>query len=185
MSVVQKLVNGLDPKQVFQGVPSDEDFEEQDVEFILSQDIKDIANLLIEEALPYLKDVRIEYFWKKRGGSAAGKLTLGKCQKPSGLLKKYCPGSFVIWLGADNVVKKNLTRYQVEALIFHELNHIDLLGDSSEAGYDIKGHDFEGFGSEIERYGLWEQGLQVAGDAVQSALGSGVQSEFNVDVEKV
>lgn len=156
------LVNSnLDPTQEFQGIPLEDDFS--GMAFLKSDEIKEIAEALIKKSLSHLVNVRIEYFWKRKGGRGGGKVTLGKCQRPSGLLAHYCPGAIVIWLGADHCKNLKLTRFQVEALIYHELNHIEV---TDEGVVGLKKHDFEGFGDEIVEYGFWNTGLQEAAQAV-------------------
>lgn len=156
--------SNLDPLQVYPEVPTEEDFS--GMPFLKSDEIRKIADALIKKSLTHLINVKIEYFWKRKGGRSKDKVTLGRCQRPTGLLAHYCPGAMVIWLAADHAQVLKLTRYQIEALVFHELNHIDVSG---EGVVGLKNHDFEGFGDEIVEYGMWNSGLQEAAAAVNKS----------------
>jgi hypothetical protein len=161
--MVTTLVNNLDPNQVFNGVPEDKEFEEIEFDFLKSDDIAEVANLLIRSKMQHLGPVRIEYFWKQKGGSKGGNRIVGTCKRPSGILKHYCPSEIIIWLAADHVRELKLTRFQVEAAVYHELNHIEY----GPEGLTLRGHDFEGFGTEIQEYGTWTTSLKIAEAAVQ------------------
>lgn len=136
-------------------------------DFALAPDVQDIADRLISECHE-LRDAaywRIRYLWKAKGGASKGHLTLGKCVKTSGALSFFSDVDYIVWLGADNVRDSMFTYRQVEALIFHELCHIETK-ESDEGDDDqpaIKGHDAEVFLAEIQRYGMWRTSLQRFG----------------------
>ena len=48
---------------------------------------------------------------------------MGRCNRPSGLLRHFSHADFVIWFAANNCRDVAITRWQMEALIFHELKH--------------------------------------------------------------
>lgn len=138
-------------------------------DYIPAPEIARIAVLLCGEhraLFSHLDNVKVEYRWRRRGGSSAGKATLGKCVKVGGLVKEFTDAAWVIWLGADTCAALGLTAYQVEALTFHELLHTEADDDDKPVPNP---HDFEGFAKEIEVYGLWQHDLIVAGRAVQAA----------------
>lgn len=144
---------------------SDPGLADPDLDFVEAPDVEAIAVELIAEhaRFAHLAGRRVAYRWKRTGGKAGGKLTLGKCVKPSGLLRDETRADWFIWLAADNCL--GLTNWQIEALVFHELLHAD---EDEHGKRQLRPHDFEGFGPEIEHYGLWDAGLREAGRAVQA-----------------
>jgi hypothetical protein len=145
--------------------PDDDDAPHDD--YLAAPDVQHVAEVLIAKhhRFKHLRDVRIDYRWKRRGGSAAGKATLGKCVKVSGLVRHYTDATWIIWLAADHALA--LDAYQLEALIFHELLH----AETDEEGEKpiVRPHDFEGFACEIEEYGLWSQAAQQIAPAFRQA----------------
>lgn len=141
-------------------IPSDGQFGG---DFIPGEDIERIARALMsaeEVRFGFLRDVKVRYLWKAKGGKAKGKATLGKCVKASGLVRYLGrEDDFVIWLRADACRDRALTTRQVEALVYHEMLHITQ-DDDGEA--ILAPHDFEGFAAEIDTYGAWSADLKVA-----------------------
>lgn len=62
--------------------------------------------------------------------------------------------TFVIVYSADEW--SYLDDNQREALVYHELCHIDPIDGK------LRGHEFSGFAGEIIRYGSWHNGLRIA-----------------------
>jgi hypothetical protein len=152
-------------------VPQEGAFAEG-IDFIDGRDIRDIAEDLIvahRHIFGWLSDYVVLYRWRKVGGETAGKAKLGECKKANGH-DRFLYGKkvhFFITLSADNIRDRQLTREQVEALIFHELNHASV----SEKGKPIiLPHEFEGFRSELEQYGPWSADLQRAEDGFQARM---------------
>lgn len=140
-------------------------------DFWPAPDIEQIARALIsqhETRFGNLSQVRIEYRWKATGGKSGGKLTFGKCVKVSGLAAELSrrddedtAATFVIWLAADNVSNRQMSRLQVEALVYHELCHAYVDEDGKPS---VHPHDFSAFKSEVAIYGDWTSDLQEARD---------------------
>ncbi len=123
---------------------------------------------------------RIIYLWKAKGGKSGGRNTLGKCIKLSGLAKylsqtddyhddngNRVPYDFVIWTAADHCRDGFISNYQFEALIYHELTHIDIEEKEDKEGnptgemqWTVRGHDVEVFHNEIAEYGDWKLDLR-------------------------
>lgn len=147
-------------------VPGEEDFD--DGEFLNAEDaVAEFVSKLIEhfhDEFFHLEDAKIRFFWKAKGGSSGGNNTLGKCQKPSGLLKHYADADYVIWFAADHLRSFHFTRWQMLALVYHELRHTGL-GEKGE--YIVLGHHFEGFVDEIERFGPWKINAKAVITAAQ------------------
>lgn len=131
-------------------------------------DVERIANLLIDKhrRFRHLRRRAVAYRWKYEGGATGGKATLGKCVKLSGVTKLYTDDVFLIWLAADHAHFFNLTAYQMEALIFHELCHATETDKGQPA---IAPHDATVFVAEIEEYGLWMKDLVALGKAAVAA----------------
>lgn len=147
--------------------PHGDDKEPPRHDFIAAADVERIAAALIarhDATFKHLGELAVAYRWKREGGDAGGKATLGKCVKTAGLVKHFGGVDFVIWLAADHCRSLRLTRWQVEALVYHELLHTE----RDEKGKPIViPHDFAGFAKEIEHYGLWQPDLVLAGCAIQ------------------
>lgn len=163
------LVTGGDPDAVYP-VPSAAQFVNElgdPCEYLHAGDLEEIASALLQDDTPELmgaRFARIRYLWRREGGSSHGHRRLGRCQRASGLLQYWADCDFIIWLAADHLREFNVTAYQVESLVYHELLHIT----TDEAGRPaIRGHDWEGFVAEILRYGLCCPDVRRVGEAVQ------------------
>lgn len=140
-------------------VPNESVFGEDD--FIAAADLQRIAQDLIARhvgAIGHLASFEVVYLWKKTGGKSKGSPTLGKCQKPSGLLAHFTDATYVIWLAADHCRDSAFTGRQIEALLYHELLHTAVHPDTMEP--ILVGHDVEEFRAVIESYGLWDDSLR-------------------------
>lgn len=148
--------------------PDDDLFE--DDEFLDSAYLRLVAESLLDEFPDDFVDLRsdaapmIDYKWKRLGGVHNGNAVLGKCVKLSGLAKHYSRGTdFVIWLAADNAEDFQLDETQVRAVMYHELNHVEVL---EEGVYRVRGHDLEIFVNEVRRFGAWKPELGALFDAI-------------------
>jgi len=152
--------------------------DETDSKFVsASATLGDIGRALINAndapggAFYHLRGAKIIYLWKKEGGTRAGRTTLGKTSKPSGLLQHFAGADFIIWLAADHLRSLNAgqpaSRFQVEALLFHELKHIGVEEDedgpnAGDARLVLVPHELEIFYDEVARYGAWEDSIADA-----------------------
>lgn len=138
----------------------------EQTDFLNAPDIERIANALIGTCadLDFLEEVRIRYRWRRKGQNKAGKIVLGYCQKLSGQLRdEMGGGDFQIVLNAENCALRDLRAWQLEALVYHELNHIAPPDeDDPESVPTLIGHDVEMFTAEVRRYGLWTNELRAA-----------------------
>ena len=145
-------------------IPSDLEFE--DLEFIERDDLIDLGVRVLGDKFPELDDgeMVIDYRWKRKGGKSGGNLVMGKCVKLSGLAKSYAKEAhFTIWLAADHCRSHALDQHQLEALMFHELSHIEREEPEDEDKpviYRTKGHDAELFFGDLQQYGAWNTTLQ-------------------------
>lgn len=164
-TIAQTALLGIVPQP-----PSDEEWERLGGAFAEASTVAEIAGALLGrhgDRFGALRDLEISYLWKREGGKAGGKPTLGACVKTSGLALYFGRADFVIWLAADHCQAAGLSAWQYEALVYHQLAH---------AGVDKKGkptlypHDFEGFRAELDQYGAWSQDLELMARYTQPAL---------------
>lgn len=135
-------------------------------EFTPAPDLAEIGVLLMKKTLLLPEEVTVDFLWKLRGGKAAG-----KCIPLKGLAGYYGSADYAIWVAADQVDDLPYSRYMVEALLYHELKHIDV--DQDEDGGVTLGsreHEIEAFRDEIELYGFWRQDRAAFGRVVQRML---------------
>ena len=177
--VDRKLVTKGEPDERFPA-PTDEAFkdEQDELQDFLEAPTLDVIGRALLKARPELSTIGefavvVAFRWKLAGGATGGKLTLGKCVKLSGLAAHFSEGThYVVWLAADHLRQLKMTRWQVEALLFHELSHVKIeLGEQDGDAPKLKtrGHDFDGFCAEIEHYGLWQADLVTASETIMKA----------------
>ena len=166
LKLVKKLITGGDPEQMYP-TPAPEEFAKAAAEYLDGDDLEEIGEAIIEKqgGFGYLKELKLVYLWKDKGGESKGKLVLARIQRPKGLLAKFCDADFIVWLAADHHRALRSTRFQVEATVFHELCHSDFNEEKDKAR--LVGHDYEGFCREVELYGAWRPDLENASKAFQ------------------
>jgi hypothetical protein len=156
-------------------VPADLEFGDE--AFLPAGQLQTIAEALIErhdDVLGHLADVEIAYFWKKTGGKKSGAPVMGKAVKPSGLMTAFTTADAVIWLASDHLIECDYSPRQIEALLFHEMQHIgveepDPEDEDGERKIVMRGHDIEAFYADIRTYGAWDDMLKLAADAFRQA----------------
>lgn len=145
-------------------IPSADVFGDDD--FAVAPDLEDLAGGLIDrhpEQFGHLAALELAFLWKAKGGVSKGKATLGKCQKPSGLLAFFAGKDWIVWLAADTARDARMTDRQIEAALYHELLHAGFDAERGDRAW--VGHDVEMFRSEVEEYGLWHDSLRQVGPA--------------------
>lgn len=153
-------------------VPVELDFG--DDAFIVSPELKELAGDLIElhpGTLGHLSEVEVAYLWKKSGGKRGGKGVYGKTSKSSGLLTAFTEAEAVVWLAADHVADAGYSARQIEALLFHEMQHIGGEEDENtgERKVVMRGHDVELFVEDIRKYGAWDDTFMDAATAFKQS----------------
>jgi len=167
-------------------VPFEAQFAGKD--YLPAPGLRRVGSSLIERYafLRHVRDVRIEYVWKRRGGTRRGVPTIGDCVMPGGLARhawnamaRAVTGSsqetviYVVWLAADHL--ENFTPLQVEAALMRQLLKTGVNPRDASA-FTIRGPDFVGFRKEIELYGLWSAELVQAAPLFSSAARSESQN---------
>lgn len=161
---VKRLVTGGDPEQLCP-LPTPEEFEKAGSEYLDAPDLRQIGEAIIEKqgGFGYLKEMKLVYLWKEKGGESKGKAVLARIQRPKGLLAKFCDADFIVWLAADHHRAFRSTRFQVEATVFHEFCHSDFNEEKDKPR--LVGHDAEMFAAEIINYGLWRDDVRKIHEA--------------------
>ena len=158
----RELITNGDPDERFP-VPPDGEWE-----FLLAPELERVGLALIQSCpeLAHLAGLSLAFVWKRKGGKKRG-----WCQKPSGLLKFYAKSDFVVWIAADNTRESRMTRWEVEALLFHELMFADLETDeeTGETKPVMRSLEIEAWVDEVERYGDWSPSLARLGRVYQQA----------------
>src|SRR5690349_13596966 len=121
----EMIVTEGDPAEIFPDVPSEPKFDEAESDFLEAEAIEKIGVALLEKRpLPEaLRERTFVYLSQRKGGKSHGKAVLGRCRRPRGLLARFCDTDFIVTVSADHVAAARLTRFQMEALVFHELCH--------------------------------------------------------------
>lgn len=115
----------------------------------------DLAEELIEQWHPHLKEARIGFVLRDESQTSKGQEVYGQA---STVPAKYKPElgdlEFYIWIAEPAL---NWQSERLRALVDHELQHCNY---SYSSGLPtIRGHDIEEFTAIIERHGFWNRQL--------------------------
>jgi len=144
---------------------------DEPIPFLPAPEIDRIGQHLIAECpeLAHLTTASIAYLWKRAGGKASGRLTLGRTVLAPALLTFFDGYQFVIWVAADNSRDLALNAMQFEALMFSQLMRADI--DPETAKPALRSPEVVAFTAEIARYGAWTSELKDARETfVQAPL---------------
>jgi len=130
----------------------------------VTNEVLDLAQSLIRQYHPDLLDARLGFVFQDKAGLSGGFLIYAQTSKVSpafqaaGLeLDFLVKIAFDIWCG--------FTSDQRAALIDHQLCHCKYEADATS----LLGHDIEEFKVIIDRYGLWNHNLLLAGNSLHKA----------------
>lgn len=190
-AIVKSLITGGNPDERYPA-PAVESFCDEDDprivhDFIKGSEIEAIAKELLRnrKCFEKIRWANIVYLWKREGGRSGGKANIGKCIKLSGHAKYFAGSDFLIWIGADWVRALAMTRYAVEAYVFHELKHATIITDKEgNKTPSIVPHDWEGFGDEIRFYGAYAEDIAYIGRCFQRNLFSAVDDDDDNDPDR-
>lgn len=115
-----------------------------------------------------MEDADVKLWWKLKGGKGGGNVTLGKLQKPSGLLLHFSRADYVVWFAADHCRERNFTNWQILALLYHELCHA---AQDENGEFAVRGHEYEGFYDEIKLFGGWRENAKAIISVAQKLPG--------------
>lgn len=181
--VERSLVAGGDPDERYP-LPTKADLRAGDG-VMRAHDLGAIArDLIASDAFPFkeLASLKIAYLWSEKGGLAGGFPSFGRMTKESKLHRHFSGFDYVASLSVDHLKTIKATRWQVEALVAHQLGHIACATtEKGEKRYGIKGHDFEGFGWEFAHYGVYLAGHVDGAMSVATAIQMGMVFEESDD----
>jgi len=135
-------------------------------EFADAPDLAVIGRALVEKRFHFPEDVSIDFLWKAQGTKKADAM----CVPLKGVAAHYGGYDYTIWVAADAVEVRPYSRYQVEALLHHELCHIEIEESDNGVKKSTRPHDLEVFRSELEHYGFWREDRAAVARTVQSLL---------------
>jgi predicted metallopeptidase len=131
--------------------------------------VSEIVARLIRNDFSYLRDCRFTFLFRNNGWDSKGRTILGQVRKVSEIDNAIMCSEvgledidIVMILNGDKW--KDLSTMQREALIAHELCHVEI----ADKGYGLVPHDVEEFARVVKRYGLWKNDLQQMGDAARA-----------------
>lgn len=163
--VSRKLATGDEPEARF-AIPDEEQFGNRD--YLEAPDLQRVAEALLRlDEFVHVGMFPFDFLWKAKGGQRHGGDVLGRLVKVGGLTAAYSDATYVVWIAADHCRARELTAWQMEALLYHELCHATL---NEKLAAATRGHDFEGFCAEVRRYGTWRAELAAARESFQLAL---------------
>lgn len=166
------LVTGGNPDETFPFPDPSRLSEKWDSDdFMQADEISAIAKALIRTRpeLERLADHHLAYRWKRKGGKQKGAPRMADLTILTGFAKHFAGETeVVIYLGLDNCIARNWTRYQVEALVYKTLMRLD--EDEETCELQERPADFAGFRSEIATYGFWDEATEDVKDAIQLRL---------------
>lgn len=125
-----------------------------------------VAERVIRDHHTNLLEAKIGFLMRSEDGASNGKRVIGKAAKFPVKLRPYVELDFLIWLSRPTWLELDVAGR--EALVDHELCHLEYDPDTLEAG--LKAHDVEEFVEIIERHGLWRFDLERTAEAIQPFL---------------
>ena len=134
---------------------------------------------LIERHHEHLTNARIAVAWNLTWQpDVDGRCTLGKAKKASDLDRELAPYDCVIMLRHEFFASSEVTDAQREALIDHELCHLEVeldghgepkLDTKGRTVYRIRRHDLEEFSAVVARHGMWRKDIEAFGALLERA----------------
>lgn len=150
--------------------PSPKDFI---AEFLPDDRLSTLVDALIEhhDAFTSLSDLTIRTLWQKDAGKEDGRLKLGSISQQTNMTRYLTGVDYVIIVSLKAAAQYDLTNWQMEALLFHQLMHIEAEeGDDGEIKLKKRPHDIGLFNAEIINYGAWYLDLANTSNAFRQQL---------------
>lgn len=132
-------------------------------------EIVELANRIMASYNPMAVHANVCYMFRSKCSKRGGKVVLGRTRKESDKNKLLHGYDYIIEIGAD--AWQELDGRQREALLMHEILHIDAVEDEEAAGgvaFSTNQHDTEEFRRVIEVYGLWTPDLEELGRTIEA-----------------
>lgn len=158
-------------------IPDDDTFDEAG--YIWDDELRAFGERVREQYAGELEQAgRVLWRWKRKGGTYQGNALGGKCVKLSGPAQHFARADYLIWFAADHLRDMHVTVAEMEAMIYHECCHIEreIDEDTLVEKLGIRGHDFQGFLSELARFGAHSGELRAMRSEVEQMRLPGVTS---------
>lgn len=136
------------------------------------QHLIDLAQELIEEHHPWLKEAKIGLMYRSEAIENGNVKMIGHARKVSEEMKVFMDFDFLIWVAED--VFSGYSPIQRRALVDHELCHCG----GMDGEWKIRKHDFEEFHKIVQWYGMWSDSLKVAQQALDQPELPGVKVQI-------
>lgn len=140
----------------------------------VTQEVIGLADVLIKNFHPYLKDCNIGFVFRSEASTSGGKTTLATTSKVTAKFKPYLTEELDILIVIAEDSWSQMSLDQRRALIDHQLCHITFGGTS---GWTTRCHDIEEFEEILDRHGLWKSDLFHAKNSMIAAT-VGTQLDF-------
>ncbi len=138
------------------------------------QNIHDFVYRILQKHRPEIEhfNSNIIVIWKDVAEASGGKMTLAKIGKVSERDKAIYEtlADFILQISSNTW--QTLKEDQREAIIYHELLHIDI--NAKDGTFILRKHDVEEFSNVVEHYGFYKSDVQEF-----------AQTILNVDIGKI
>lgn len=136
-------------------------------EFTEAPDLAEIGHALMKRHFEFFpEELTVDFVWKAAGTKKADAM----CVPLKGIAGYYSHADYMIWVAADKVDENPYSRYQVEAMLFHELKHIDAGQGDEGIITNTHPHELEVFRDELEHYGFWRSDRLAVAQVVQRVM---------------
>jgi hypothetical protein len=172
VSAPTKSITGLTPAALLLSsekfpLPNPNEFHR---EFLEDEHLDELVAALIRHYPQFepFGDLTIRVLWQKDAGKEDGRLKLGSLSKQNNMTRYLAKVDYVVVVNYKAAAVYELTNWQMEALLFHQLEHIEIAeDDDGEVKLKTRPHDIGLFNSEIMAYGAWYLDLANTSNAFQ------------------
>lgn len=133
-----------------------------------ADEVRRVAQRMIDKYHPDLRAVRIEYVFRSKASKRHGRVVAGSAKKVTGVNALLATDGaqssedlafFLVTIAKD--IWETLEPSKREALVDHELEHCRVeVDEDGFASLVMRGHDIEEFSSIVGRHGLWSDDLE-------------------------
>jgi hypothetical protein len=172
VSAPTKSITGLTPAALLLSsekfpLPNPNDFLR---EFLEDEHLDKLVAALIRHYPQFepFGDLTIRVLWQKDAGKEEGRLKLGSLSKQNNMTRFLAKVDYVVVVNYKAAAVYELNNWQMEALLFHQLEHIEISeDDNGEVKLKTRPHDVGLFNAEITTYGAWYLDLANTSNAFQ------------------
>lgn len=127
------------------------------------QELIKIAERLIDEHHPHLKDANIGFMYRDKAAKSGDMFIYGKAKKVSASDQVFLDFDFIIWIAKEDF--ERFTPEMREAIVDHELCHCS----GTYGNWKMRHHDVQEFIEVVTRHGLWNSTLDYLNRAIDGA----------------